>query len=187
MIHGKNPPQSYEEMSLVADAKRGSKMYRAESSEFVDGEISRLVDLATLELAALCDRLETVSLEDTKAVKAKAIEYLRACAEKSIVPTMTSFCHALGYSEEGVRQFRIKHPKHPTADFLELFHEECAETLNQTALRGYTERTYSIFAQKAKNQWKDSIVIEPVMKDAALETVLSAEEIAAKYQDLPGE
>ena len=42
MIHGKNPPQSYEEMNLAADAKRGSKMYRAESSEFVDGEISRL-------------------------------------------------------------------------------------------------------------------------------------------------
>ena len=162
MNTGKRKPLDYEEMSLAVDGKKNSKIYRAESGEYVDGEISRLVRLSTEELARVCDGVDAVSLDDTRTVKAKAVEYLRCCEEQSAIPTMTSFCHALGYSEEGMRLFKKNHPNHPTTEFLLMFHERCSELLNQAALRNLTNYTYSIFAQKAKNGYRDVISIEPV-------------------------
>ena len=184
MTHGKNPPMDYEEMTELVEAKQGGRIYRAESGEYVSGEIARLVELNTTELAAIADGIETVSLFDTRAVEMKAIEFLRVCGENSIIPTLTSFCHVLGYSEEGVRRFRSQHPGHRTTEFLTIFHEKCSEVLNQAALRNLTNYTYSIFVQKAKNGYRDTITVETMpQQPESYDT--PAEEIALKYAQLP--
>lgn len=162
MNRPKNDPQSYTEMLTEAKAKKTTVTYRAESGQYVDGEISKLVTMSTEELARIVDGIGVVRLDDTEAVKRKAVEYLRVCSETSTLPGIGGLCRALGYSLEGVRRFRKLKPNHPTTEFLELFRDLCSDVLSDAALRGYTNNVYSIFYQKAMNNLSDSIRIEAV-------------------------
>ena len=158
----KNPPQTYQAIMESETKRKSSVVYREQSGQYVDGEISRLVELSTQELARIADGFDRIALTDTSAVKVKALEYLNACADASTIPAIGGLCRALGYSLEGMRQFRIAHPNHPTTEFLELFRDLCSDLLTDAALRNLTNSVYSIFIQKARNGLRDSLTIETV-------------------------
>ena len=177
---------TFSEMEEVAESKKGGHLYRQDSAEFVDGEISALVAMQTSELAEATDKLTCISLSDTAAVKSKAAAFMRVCEEHSIIPTMTAFCHALGYSSEGVRRYRIAHPAHPTSVFLELFGEICAGIVDQAAMRGLINNVYSIFFQKAKAGYRDALALD-IASPQPDSYDLDAETVAAKYAELPAD
>lgn len=176
----KNEPQTFETMLAEAQSRKPTKVYRQESGQYVDGEISRLVAMSTEELARICDDIGTVTLADTNAVQKKAVEYLRSCSEAATLPGIGGFCRCLGYSLEGMRQFRIKHPDHPTTQFLEMFRDLCSDVLTDAALRNLTNSVYSIFIQKARNGLEDRITLEAVQHDPMGRTVEQSQ-LAADY------
>lgn len=178
----KNEPQTYETMLTAAESRKPTKIYREESGQYADAQISRLVALSTEELARICDGIGTVSLADTTAVQTKAVEYLRACSEAATLPGIGGFCRCLGYSLEGMRQFRIRHPEHPTTQFLELFRDLCSDVLTDAALRNLTNSVYSIFIQKARNGLEDKVVLEAVQHDPMGQTTEQSQ-LAADYAD----
>lgn len=184
MNRPKNDPQDFETMMTTAEGKRSARIYKQENGEYIDGEISRLVQMSTEELARIADGIGVVRLEDTQAVKVKSVEYLRACSEASTLPAIGGFCRSLGYSVEGVRQFRMKHPTHPTTQYIELFRDLCSDVLSDAALRNLTNSVYSIFYQKARNGLEDKITLEAVQQQGPLGEVPDPEEIARRYQAL---
>ena len=178
----KNEPQTYETMLTTAESRKPTKVYRQESGEYVDGAISRLVAMSTEELARICDGIATVTLTDTAAVQTKAVEYLRTCSEAATLPSIGGFCRCLGYSLEGMRQFRIRHPEHPTTQFIELFRDLCSDVLTDAALRNLTNSVYSIFIQKARNGLEDKLTVEAVTNNPVGETT-DQSQLAAAYAD----
>lgn len=180
MNRPKNEPQDFETMLSAAESRKPTKIYREESGQYADAQISRLVSLSTEELARICDGIGTVSLTDTAAVQTKAIEYLRVCTEAATLPSIGGFCRCLGYSLEGMRQFRIRHPEHPTTQFIELFRDLCSDVLTDAALRNLTNSVYSIFIQKARNGLEDKLTVEAVTNNPVGETT-DQSQLAADY------
>lgn len=180
MNRPKNEPQDFETMLTAAESRKPTKIYREESGQYADAQISRLVAMSTEELARICDGIGTVTLTDTAAVQTKAVEYLRACTEAATLPSISGFCRCLGYSLEGMRQFRIRHPEHPTSKFLELFRDLCSDVLTDAALRNLTNSVYSIFVQKARNGLEDKLTVEAVQHDPIGQTTEQSQ-LAADY------
>ena len=176
----KRMPQNYETMLTEAEMKKPSRVYRAESGEYVNGELSRLVTMGTMELARACDDGKPIPLTDTRRVKEKAIELLRVCEETSTLPTIGGLARALGYSIEGVRLFRRDKPEHETTAFLEMYHDLCTDLLSEAALRNLTNSVYSIFIQKARNGLEDKVIVEPVINQP-YGPAKTTDELAERY------
>jgi len=83
--NGRNlPAQSFGEMVESGQQdKRRSKIYREQSAEFVNEQLSALINKTALELKDAATS-EPVSLRDTNEVKRRTMLYLRACEEAGI-------------------------------------------------------------------------------------------------------
>lgn len=160
MNHGKNvPAQSFPEMVEAAGEKRKqSKLYRAESAEFVDGRIKALISKTAAELAEVATT-EPVSLKDTEKVKERTMLYLMACQNAACVPTIVGLATSMGLSRQAIYDCIWSQSPLYTAKWLELCKDAFSNLLTEAALRGETEKITSIFVQKAVYGLKESIEI----------------------------
>ena len=65
------------------ERRKNSSLYRAQSAEFVDGELSALIAKTAEELTTAATA-EPISLSDTQEVKRRTVLYLRACEESAV-------------------------------------------------------------------------------------------------------
>lgn len=180
----KRTPQSPAEMLEEQSGKRGNRMYntKQESREYTASELATI----TRNFREQLDQgsRERISLSDLDAVQRQAWDFLRACETAGTLPTTSGLARCLGVTNEALRIFKVRHPNHPTTDFLTRFGDYCGDVLAEAALQGLTQPVFSIFVLKARNGWQDTVRIETAPPDP-LGAEISAEEIVKKYGNLP--
>lgn len=187
---GKNPAQSYEEMTGTMEEARenglalskGNSIYKQQAGEYKKGELSTLLQAKTQELVEVATR-EKVSLADSEEVKRRTIVYLRACEETSTFPSALGLARSLGYSDRALRNWRNKQPLSETAQWLEMFNDLCADVLNQSALDNNANSIVAIFLNKAMYGFRETneLVLTPNTSQLEEEAAYSAEEIRKRY------
>lgn len=161
----RNLPQTYGEMVADGNEKKTNRLYRAESSDFVDGKLAELVSATAAELAGIADNAEMVNLNDVNTLKERTILYCRACADSSTIPTFSGFARSCGMSTQGMNEFVRKHPDSESAEWLRIVHDAFADCLATAAERNMVNSIVSIFALKARNGWKETVALEAVPHD----------------------
>lgn len=158
--HGKNAPaQTFTEMLVCGEErKRSSNLYKAQSAEFVDGELSALVAKTTKELVEMATA-EPVSLSDTQEVKRRTVLYLRACEESSSFPSVAGLARSMGLSRQALYDCTWKNSPPDTARWLELCRDSFSDILAEAGLRNNCNGVVSIFLQKALYGLRESVEI----------------------------
>ena len=141
-------------------------------------------DLISMSLEELADvaTKERVSLDNVEAVKRRTVCYMRACEESGTFPSSLGLARSLGYSDRALRHWRGKRPNSPTAQWLEIFNDMCADILNQSALKNNANNIMAIFLSKALYDFRDSnelIITSPPVGEE--ETQLNTDEIRSRY------
>lgn len=155
---------------MVADGeekKRNSKLYRAESAAFVDGELSTLIAKTAEELTTAATA-EPISLSDTKEVKRRTVLYLRACEESSSFPSIAGMARSLGLSRQALYDCIWRNSPPETARWLELCRDSFSDILAEAGLRNNCNGVVSIFLQKALYGLRESIEVVAKRDDGPL-------------------
>lgn len=150
MNRGKNnPAMTYDEMIEAGEQQRKtSKLYKAEASRFVDGQLSSLIEKTTTELQEAATTAP-VSLSDINTVKARTILYLRACQEASCFPSISGLARSMGLSRQALYDVMWRRSPSATAAWLEVCRDTFSDILAESALRNNANSITAIFLQKA--------------------------------------
>lgn len=149
------------------ERKKNSSLYKAQSAEFVDGELSALISKTAEELTTAATT-EPVSLSDTQEVKRRTVIYLRACEESSSFPSVAGLARSMGLSRQAVYDCLWRNSPSETARWLELFRDSCSDILAEAGLRNNCNGVVSIFLQKALYGLRESVEIVAKRDDGPL-------------------
>ena len=157
---GSNTPAlTFPEMvEAGAEQKRQSKLYRAESAEFVDERLSALVGKTAAELATAAEA-KPVSLTDTEMVKKRTILYLKACEMSSSFPSVAGLARSMGLSRQALYDCLWRRSPPKTAEWLELCRDSFSDILAEASLRNDCNGVVSIFLQKALYNLRETVEI----------------------------
>lgn len=184
--HGRNDPaQTFTEMVEAGmERRKNSNLYKAQSAEFVDGELSALIAKTTEELTAAATA-EPVSLTDTQEVKKRTVLYLRACETSSSFPSVAGLARSMGLSRQAVYDCIWRNSPPATARWLELFRDSCSDVLAEAGLRNNCNGVVSIFLQKALYGLRESVEVVARKEDyGPLGPLMSQEELEARLADI---
>jgi len=124
-----------------------------------------------------------IDMDNTEAVQARVCEYLDACAEAAVFPTMIGMCtHGLAVSRQAVYQWMSRHPGHRTTQFLNVIQDSFADLLASAALSGDAVSIPALFALKNLHGWADRYQFEPVTEDH-MEQEKSVEDVRKWLQE----
>ena len=180
--------QTYGEMLSENEEHRGNRLYKAESSEFVDGQLRELVGMSARELAEIADQREPINIADVATLKERTILYVRACSDTSAVPTFSGLARSVGVSTEALNDHMRRHPNSDSTEWLKIVHDSFADTLATAALRNMTNSIVSIFSLKSRSGWRDNLGVELLTPDTSLiSSAVDAATIAARYTELPSD
>lgn len=163
------------------ERKKNSSLYRAQSAEFVDGELSALISKTTEELTAAATT-EPVSLSDTQEVKRRTVIYLRACEESSSFPSVAGLARSMGLSRQSVYDCLWRNSPPETARWLELFRDSCSDILAEAGLRNNCNGVVSIFLQKALYGLRESVEIVAKRDDGPLGPLQDPEDLRRRIE-----
>lgn len=152
----KNSPMPYTEMVAAGEQKKQNKLYRQETSEFSDQQISALVQRTAQELTGTSEK---VSLTDTGRVKAVTVDYLMSCEATSTLPTMSGLARALGITRQAVYDCIGRHSPAATAEWFVRCHDAFSDMLTTASLRGTVQPVVSIFIQKAMYGFNEKVEV----------------------------
>lgn len=158
--HGNNTPaMTFPEMVADgAEQKKQSKLYKVESSQFVDERLSALVAKTASELAEAADH-DPVSLKDVETVKHRTILYLKACETASNFPSVAGLARSMGLSRQALYDCIWRKAPPETARWLELFRDSCSDMLAEASLRNDCNNITAIFLQKALYGLREAVEI----------------------------
>lgn len=181
-------------MALQLQNEREGKLYKSKPTY---GEVSDALKKENLQNAVAAQRSilqeshrrGRVDLNDTEAVKAQSLEYMRACEIAGTFPTMLSFSAALGISRQRLYRYISENPYSATTEYLDQLRSSWASIIAQMSLTRQADAATSIFLLKNSGQGlSDKLEIEAAPKHDPMGPLLTPEEIAAKigyYDDLP--
>ena len=158
--NGRNlPAQSFGEMVESGQQdKRRSKIYREQSAEFVNEQLSALINKTALELKDAATS-EPVSLRDTNEVKRRTMLYLRACEEAACFPSIVGLARSMGLSRQALYDVIWRKSPSDTAAWLELCRDSFSDILSEASLKGQCAAIPAIFIQKAVYGLRESIEV----------------------------
>lgn len=180
--HGKNlPAQTFGEIVEDGQAKRKqSKLYKAESAEFVNDCISALVAKTTSELAEIATA-EPVSLSDVEEVQRRTVIYLKGCEAASCMPSMAGLARSMGLARRSL-YYCIDHQQpQKTAAWLELCRDSFSDMLAETALRNNCNGIVAIFLQKSIYGLRESLEIV-AKQETPLGPILEDDELKKRIE-----
>lgn len=160
--------------------KKQSKLYRAQSAEFVDERLSALIARTSKELAEIADK-EPVSLTNTQRVKERTMLYLKACEESSCIPSIVGLATSMGLSRQAIYDCIWRGSPRATAEWLELCRDTFSNVLSESALRNDCNGVVAIFLQKAVYGLRESIEIV-AKQDEPLGPIMDAEELRRRIE-----
>ena len=185
----RNLPQTYEQMIETASEKKGGRIYKTtdkiENADFTDERIAAIVGGGMTELASIAATGRVLSLSDTEAVKERTILYVRACQESATIPTFSGLARSFGMSQQALSAHMKRNPDSKTTEWLNIVHDSFGDMMAEAASRNLTNTIFSIFSLKCRNNWRETIQIEPPDYDP-LGTRQSSEAIAAKWEEIGG-
>lgn len=188
----KLPPQAPGEMLKVEqDRRKNSKLYRAESAIFIDGEITDIVTETATQLEKARD-MTPISLDQTERIQDITMEYVQACAAASTLPTMSGLGRALGLTRRSLYDCITRNSPRATANWLAIVKEAFAEMLEHGSLRNDLNSIVAIFLLKAHfglHEGPTELVVSrgeqtDIADMTQEERQELAESIMQKYQDL---
>ena len=145
-----NNPQTYDEMvSYNEETKASSKLYKAENAEFIDGQLSKMINSFSSELITAGAK-EKISLGDLRAVKEQTILYLGSCAKTATIPSIAGLARALGMTRRAIYDYINRNEYTGSAIWLEQCKDLFSDMLSNAALRGCCNPVVAIFLQKAQ-------------------------------------
>lgn len=163
--HGNNKPAlTYSEMVEVEQDKKGSRIYKIESGEYVDAQISNRVARIGGEFIKSATA-EPVSLRDLSDIQRRTMAYLLACQEASSFPSLQGLARALGLSRQCIYDCLQRESPAETARWFGMFRDCCSDILAESSLRNDCNGIVGIFIQKSQYQWREAleIVTAPTM------------------------
>lgn len=118
-----------------------------------------------------------------EAIRERSAEFFNHCIEVGERPTVEKYCMALGYARQTVNEW--EHASDTRADIIKKAKEFIASYDASMAVSGKLNPVLYFFRAKNYYGMKDQtdITIEPRQQM----TDISAEEVAAKYAELPGD
>ena len=178
-------PQTMEEMTAAAAMTKRSKVYSKEDT-LVSNEsrISDAVENLAEGLENIVHPQEKILLSDVDDVQRITVQYVKACARASSLPTMSGLAKALGHSRQALYDYRKRKPNSPTAEWLEEVSDSFGETMMNYALNGTVAAVPAIFVAKARYMWRDALTIE-VPKENPLGDAIDPSIIEERYRCLP--
>lgn len=179
---GKNlPAQTMEEMVAEGTQKRKqSKLYKAESAEFVNDQLSALIGKTTGELAEAATA-EPVSLRDTAEVKRRTVLYMKSCEESACFPSIVGLARSMGLSRQALYDCIWRKSPAATAEWLEMCRDTFSDILAESALRNNCNGIVSIFLQKAVYGLRESVEIV-AKTETPMGDIMSPEELARRIE-----
>ena len=136
------------EMIEYGKQKRAtSKAYKAESLQITDEAISKTVMQGYAELVN-ADKAERIDLSNIDMVKEVSLNYIRACADAVVFPTMSGLARAMGCTRQNLYRW-MKRSDTETGQWLMLCHDLYSDVLADLSLRNNCNPVVGIFLQKA--------------------------------------
>ena len=171
-------------MLVTAKRSRSTQMYKGKADTMAanNARVSEIVAIAAAQLATTIDPNKRVRLTETEKIQLICMQYLSACVEASVVPTLTGFAAATGHTRAAFYKFMQESPDHATSRFIRSCCDTFAEIVMQNALSGSVQAIPAIFNLKSRFGWRDD---GEVLKEPDEKVGLDAEAIMEKYQDLP--
>lgn len=146
--------QSVEDMAQqMRRRSAGNKLNRAPiypeiSAELKAETLENVIAQTQLNLEKLGrgDRVNRVDLNDLNAVQESANDYLQACKLAAVVPSISGFSAALGYSRQWV--CRVAEKQTEVGNYLSALFAAFSSCLEQMSLMRQTDPATSIFLMK---------------------------------------
>lgn len=182
--HGKNiPAQTFTEMvESGAERRKNSSLYKIQSSEFVDEQLSALIAKTAGELVTAASA-EPVFLMDTDAVKTRTVLYLKSCEVSSSFPSIAGLARSMGLSRQALYDTINRNSPKDTAEWLELCRDAFSDLLSEAALRNNCNGVVSIFLQKALYNLRESVEIVAKREDNPLGPLQDPEVLRRRIED----
>ena len=183
--------KSVEEMTqtLTAERDRNSyskKLYKAAADEH-KGTTLQADIMSRVDALKEAGELQRVDLGNLEAVKQRTFDYFEACAKAGVFPSVMGLAvHGYGISRQALNQFLQRNTGSKTAEFISMAKDVMADILTNASLYNNANAVQVIFQLKNHFEHSDRVEIQPVVTNM-LHSVESAEEIAAKYAELPEE
>ncbi len=184
------------EMALeMKDEKEGNKLYdqskKQKNQQYPEAAAEIRTEAIQTSISNQLDILQKsyvrgrVDLNDTDAVHAQAMEYMRACQLAGVFPTMLGFSSALGVSRQYLYAYIQRNREAPTSEYLDRLRSSWAGIIAQASLIKAADNATSIFLLKNSGQGlTDKVEVEAVKKEQPLGEMLTLEEIASRYRDM---
>lgn len=182
-----NNSQTYDEMvSCSEETKASSKLYKAENAEFINGQLSTMINSMGSELIT-SEVKEKISLGDTRAVKNQTIIYIGNCAHTATLPSIAGLARALGTTRQAIYEYIKYGTNTEAAAWLEQCKDLFSDMLSNAALRGCCNPVVAIFLQKAQFGLRETSTLEiaPVKTEDPLGRKPTLEELEAAIDALP--
>ena len=174
-------PMSVDEMALMQEEKRGSRIYKEVSAEHRREELSKLASRMRKELIEV-EKIEltTISVSDLKRLVS---DYLLACERSGTLPSILGLCRSMGYSRSALYKYLNTHAHTKNAEFLEIAKDTMAEMLDVAALQNLVNPIVSIFILKSifERTDKAELLIRPLQPESPLGPPMTPEEEEALY------
>lgn len=136
---------------------------------------------SNLEKLGRGDRVNRVDLNDLNAVREAADNYLQACKLAAVVPSISGFSAALGYSRQWV--CRIAEKQTEVGNYMSALFAAFSSCLEQMSLMRQTDPATSIFLMKNGSVgMTDRLdVTAQAISEPTEQREMSADEIAKRY------
>lgn len=181
---GKTPAQTFTEMVEAGrEQKKTSKLYKAESAEFVDDRLTTLISKTTAELADAATA-EPVGLRDIEEVKRRTVLYLKSCEATATFPSVSGLARSMGLTRRAIYHCIEHKSPAPAAEWLELVRDTFSDILSESALRNNCNSITAIFLQKALYGLRETVELVATQQPIYGEQK-SIEQIELEYAALP--
>lgn len=187
---GHSEAQTVEEMLIEMEKskgeglniRKGQSIYKEKSGEYQEEKLKQLISCNLSGVAEFATK-ERVALEDLEEIQKRTIIYLRACEESGTFPSSLGLARSLGYSDRALRHWRSKQAHTPTAQWLEMFNELCADILSQSALKNNCNSLMSMFLNKSLYGFieAEKLIVTTQPYEPEEEEVYDAEDIRSRY------
>lgn len=184
-VRGNFPAQTFSEMVETGQERRKtSKLYKAESAEFVDDRLTALISKTTAELAGAATA-EPVGLRDTDEVKRRTVLYLKACEETATFPSVSGLARSMGLTRRAIYRCIERRSPSATAEWLELVRDTFSDILSESALRNNCNSITAIFLQKALYGLRETVELVATQQPSVYGEQKTIEELEAEFAALP--
>lgn len=153
------PPDALADKLSKEKSDKRPRIYREISDELKAETISKVI---TMNANALKDQPKRVDLSDIDQVRKRTQDYLTACADAGVIPTVMGLAaHGYACSRQWVNEYLRNNPGSESAEYIERTKDAFADVLVTSALNRAADATMAIFTLKNTNGFADRLEVTP--------------------------